>query len=480
VAWSTASERLTHVGMLAENQDVLRLTPSRDDVCVVAPDPAWMSRIETFHRAAPRSIVVAVDVLVIVSAVAAVGGSRVGAASAVAAFLAAAGIGRLYAPRSTLQAQGLAWYVRLLPMPLLAMAVGLAASGHGTARKLVAPVALTAVVLVLIRSVTWLLVARARRRHLGLQPVLLVGAPSRTKQVARRIEAYPEAGLEVAAMYAPANTNGDRSRARALLHAGAVAHVLVTAEAHDDALLEECAGWSKGTSVEFGIVLPVGTSTTGVARIGDLGVVVLGNSGAARQRFWAKRVLDLVLAGTLLLLLAPVFVIVSLAIYLYDRGPVIYRQRRVGLNNREFTIWKFRSMVPGADELRDRYAAANVASGLLFKLPDDPRVTPVGNLIRRLSIDELPQLINVVLGDMSLVGPRPLPVDPEEFDAVAAKRHLVRPGITGPWQVAGGHVVGYEDMIKLDLAYVEGWSLRRDLWMLLMTIPTILVRRSAY
>ena len=172
--------------------------------------------------------------------------------------------------------------------------------------------------------------------------------------------------------------------------------------------------------------------------------------------------------------------IVSLAVYLYDRGPVIYRQRRVGLNNREFTIWKFRSMVPGADKLNDHYADANVANGLLFKLPDDPRVTPVGNLIRRLSIDELPQLINVLLGDMSLVGPRPLPVDPDEFDAVAAKRHLVRPGITGPWQVAGGHVMGYDDMIKLDLAYVDGWSLRRDLWYLAMTIPTVMVRRSAY
>ena len=159
---------------------------------------------------------------------------------------------------------------------------------------------------------------------------------------------------------------------------------------------------------------------------------------------------------------------------------MIYRQRRVGLDSREFTIWKFRSMVPGADQLTDHYASANMANGLLFKLPEDPRVTPVGNLIRRLSIDELPQLINVLVGDMSLVGPRPLPVDPDEFDAEATRRHSVRPGITGPWQVAGGHVLSYDDMIKLDLAYVDSWSVRRDLWLLLMTIPTILVRRSAY
>jgi len=332
---------------------------------------------------------------------------------------------------------------------------------------------------VLLRAMAWLLVGSRRRQRRSLQSVLLVGPSARTAQVVRRIEAYPEAGLKVAATYAPTNTNGDRSRARALLRQGAIAHVLVTADAHDDAVLDEIALWSHGSSVEFGIVLPVGAAASGMARIGDLRVVVLGDSGS-RQMFWAKRLLDITLSALLLLLLAPVFVLASLAIYLYDRGPVIYRQRRVGLNNRQFTIWKFRSMVPGADQLNEHYAHANVANGLLFKLPDDPRVTPVGNLIRRLSIDELPQLVNVLMGDMSLVGPRPLPVAPDAFDSVAARRHRVRPGITGPWQVAGGHVVGYEDMIKLDLAYVESWSLRRDLWLLLMTLPTVLVRRSAY
>jgi exopolysaccharide biosynthesis polyprenyl glycosylphosphotransferase len=464
--------------MLAEQSDLLHVAMPAPTRAVT--ELGWFDGAEAFHRAAPRATVVMADVVVVVVAVAAAGGSRVGALAAVAAFLVAAGCIRLYARRSVLQAQGLAWYLRLLPLPLLAMAVALAATGHGSAHRLVAPVAGAAGLLVLIRGLAWLLVASGRRRHLGLQSVLLVGPPARTTQVARRIEAYPEAGLQVAATYAPANTNGERSRARALLQAGAVGQVLVTAEAHDDALLGECSRWSKGSTVEFGIVLPVGTATPGVARIGDLSVVVLGNTSPARQPFWAKRALDIALCGLLLLLLVPVFVIVSVAIYLYDRGPVIYRQRRVGLNNREFTIWKFRSMVPGADKLNDQYADANVANGLLFKLPDDPRVTPVGNLIRRLSIDELPQLVNVLLGNMSLVGPRPLPVSPDEFDAVAAKRHLVRPGITGPWQVAGGHVVGYDDMIKLDLAYVESWSLRRDLWMLLMTIPTILIRRSAY
>jgi exopolysaccharide biosynthesis polyprenyl glycosylphosphotransferase len=439
----------------------------------------WLDGVETFQRAAPRVTVVVADVLVVVTAVALAGGSRVGGLAAAASFLAVAGASGLYARRSTLQAQGLAWYLRLTPLPLLAMAAALVATGHGGATRLLAPVAGAAFLLVLLRGLAWLAVARGRRRRETLQPALLVGPPTLTSQIARRIEAYPEAGLRVAATYAPTNTNGDRTRARALLQNGGVGHVLVTADAHDDALLEECGRWSTG-SVEFGIVLPVGTATPGVARIGDLSVLVLRNTRSARQLFWAKRMLDIAISAMLLLLLAPVLLIVSLAIYIYDRGPVIYRQRRVGLDNREFTIWKFRSMVPGADRLTDHYASANVANGLLFKLPEDPRVTPVGNLLRRLSIDELPQLINVLVGDMSLVGPRPLPVNPDDFDAEAARRHRVRPGITGPWQVAGGHVLGYDDMIKLDLAYVDTWSVRRDLWYLAMTIPTVMVRRSAY
>jgi lipopolysaccharide/colanic/teichoic acid biosynthesis glycosyltransferase len=225
-------------------------------------------------------------------------------------------------------------------------------------------------------------------------------------------------------------------------------------------------------------VLPVGTQSGHAARIGDLAILALRRAHASRL-FWGKRLIDIAGSALLLLFLAPVLLLVSLAIFLYDGRPVIYRQKRVGLDNREFTIWKFRSMVVGADRLTDQYASANVANGLLFKMAGDPRVTPIGSLIRRLSLDELPQLINVLMGDMSLVGPRPLPVSPDDFDETAARRHAVKPGITGPWQVAGGHTVAYDDMIKLDLAYVDTWSLRKDLWYLAMTIPTVLVRRSA-
>ena len=133
-------------------------------------------------------------------------------------------------------------------------------------------------------------------------------------------------------------------------------------------------------------------------------------------------------------------------------------------------MWKFRSMIVGADALVDEHADQNVNDGLLFKIKDDPRITPVGAVLRRLSLDELPQLFNVLRGEMSFVGPRPLPVEPDAFDDLAAKRHSVRPGITGPWQVHGGHALSYDDMVALDLSYINGWRFRHDMW-LFLTLP---------
>ena len=193
-----------------------------------------------------------------------------------------------------------------------------------------------------------------------------------------------------------------------------------------------------------------------------------------------KRTTDIAIAGVLVLVLLPLLVAVALAIVLADGGPVFYRQDRVGLNGRTFRMWKFRSMVVGADELKDAHLGANVNDGLLFKLQDDPRVTPVGRVLRRLAIDELPQLFNVVTGDMSLVGPRPLPVAPNDFDAVADQRHSVRPGITGPWQVGGANTLTYAEMVALDLDYAAHRSLRRDLWLLARTLPAVATRRGPY
>ena len=188
-----------------------------------------------------------------------------------------------------------------------------------------------------------------------------------------------------------------------------------------------------------------------------------------------KRVLDVVLATTVLLLMSPLMILTAIAVKLLDGGPVLFRQERVGRDGAVFPMLKFRSMVVGAEAMVLSLRGRNAANGLLFKVHDDPRVTAVGRVIRRWSIDELPQLVNVLRGEMSLVGPRPLPVRPEDFEVPDHRRHTVRPGITGYWQVASRSGLAYREMIQLDLSYIEGWSLCRDLQVLVRTLP-VLVR----
>jgi lipopolysaccharide/colanic/teichoic acid biosynthesis glycosyltransferase len=154
---------------------------------------------------------------------------------------------------------------------------------------------------------------------------------------------------------------------------------------------------------------------------------------------------------------------------------VLFRQRRVGRGGREFTIHKFRSMVPDAERRLAGLAERNEADGLLFKLSRDPRVTRVGRVLRAWSLDELPQLLDVLRGDMSLVGPRPpLPAEAARYDAWLRDRLRVKPGVTGLWQVSGRHRLCFEDYVRYDLFYVENWSLAMDLFILLKTIPTVL------
>ncbi|HEY8494282.1 MAG TPA: sugar transferase, partial [Myxococcota bacterium] len=195
-----------------------------------------------------------------------------------------------------------------------------------------------------------------------------------------------------------------------------------------------------------------------------------------------KRVVDVALAATGLVLTSPLLAYAAVRIKLDSPGPVLFRQRRVGLRGREFTMLKLRTMVVGADAARDELRPLSLHGGSgLFKLRDDPRVTRVGRKLRRYSIDELPQLWNVLRGDMSLVGPRPLPLDeaPNVGDQYA-ERAMMRPGITGPWQTQGRSEIPFEDMLKLDYAYVVGWSMREDLRLLVRTLGAVLRGRGAY
>ena len=200
--------------------------------------------------------------------------------------------------------------------------------------------------------------------------------------------------------------------------------------------------------------------------------------GASRM---VKGAFDRCAAAVALLLLAPVLLGIALAVRLSSAGPVLYRQERVGVHGRTFTMLKFRSMVADADRDVDRLRDGNISDGLLFKLRVDPRVTPVGRWLRRLSLDELPQLVNVLGGSMSLVGPRPpLPNEVAQYDSSVRRRLLVKPGLTGLWQISGRSDLSWEESVRLDLRYVENWSLAMDMLILWKTARAVLSSSGAY
>jgi exopolysaccharide biosynthesis polyprenyl glycosylphosphotransferase len=193
---------------------------------------------------------------------------------------------------------------------------------------------------------------------------------------------------------------------------------------------------------------------------------------------WLKSSVDRGLGVLVLLSLSPLILLLACGVVLTSRGPAFFRQERVGREGKEFHIWKLRTMVDGAEQLP---VASNDADGLLFKLRGDPRVTPLGRFLRRWSLDELPQLLNVVTGSMSLVGPRPpLPGEVARYGDDVRRRLLVRPGMTGLWQVSGRSDLSWEESVRLDLQYVENWSLSLDAVILLRTVSAVLARRGAY
>jgi exopolysaccharide biosynthesis polyprenyl glycosylphosphotransferase len=197
--------------------------------------------------------------------------------------------------------------------------------------------------------------------------------------------------------------------------------------------------------------------------------------------FALKRTFDVVVATALLIVLSPLFLVCAAAVRFTSRGQIFYRSWRPGMGGVPFPCLKFRTMYQDADARQADLEAANEADGALFKIRRDPRVTPIGRLLRRFSIDELPQLINVLRGQMSLVGPRPLPErDFERLEDWHKKRYLVLPGITGLWQVSGRSDLDFDDLVRLDFLYLERWSVFLDLTILMKTVPAVITRRGAF
>ena len=206
-----------------------------------------------------------------------------------------------------------------------------------------------------------------------------------------------------------------------------------------------------------------------------------GLLGASWWQLGIKRAMDIVGSLLLMVLLAPLLLIFACAIAFTSPGPILYRQKRVGRDGRPFTMFKFRSMYERAHEERGNHQGMNEATGPVFKIREDPRVTSVGRLIRRTSIDELPQLVNVMLGQMSLVGPRPpLPEECTHYGEREMGRLLVKPGITCNWQVSGRSDLDFDTWVALDLEYIRTWTLRQDVALLLKTVPAVFSGKGAY
>jgi exopolysaccharide biosynthesis polyprenyl glycosylphosphotransferase len=382
---------------------------------------------------------------------------------------------------------------------LLLAALGLVsyAAGLDLSRGLVVvavPALTLSTLLIRLAARCWLRALRAR--GLCTTRVIVVGRGGAVLELVDRVRRERFAGMDVVAACV---TPGDRDRVATALgvpvggldevvdlagRLGAETIAVTSASETAAQYLRQLSWQLEGTGIEL-LVAPGLIEVAGprlhIRPFEGLPLLAVEQPRFEGWRRVVKGALDRTVAGFALLLLAPLFVVIALAVRLGSPGPVLYRQERVGVNGRTFTMLKFRSMVVDADRQVEALSADNISDGLLFKMRTDPRVTPVGRWLRRLSLDELPQLLNVLGGSMSLVGPRPpLPGEVARYDTQVSRRLLVKPGLTGLWQISGRSDLPWEEAVRLDLRYVENWSMAMDLLILAKTFRAVLSRSGAY
>ena len=336
--------------------------------------------------------------------------------------------------------------------------------------------------------VTRLMLQGWRKVGRNTRYVLILGGGIAAELYLQKVKTNPQLGYKVIGYISPMKNGlkipylGDYSSIESIISMNIVDLTVVTAPITEKGIQE---------SIEIlnvmgkNVAVLLDDIVTKVARsrsvdFGGLPMVMYDSYPRQPWQEVGKRGLDLILSGIGLILLSPVFILVALAIKITSKGPVVFAQQRVGLNGRTFNIYKFRSMVANAEELKERLSDLNEMSGPVFKIMNDPRVTSLGKFIRKTSIDELPQLFNVFKGDMSLVGPRPpLLSEVNLYDPKHRKRLAVRPGITCIWQVSGRNEVDFEEWMEMDADYVDRWSLLLDLEILAKTVPVVLLRKGA-
>ncbi|MBW8765346.1 MAG: sugar transferase [Geodermatophilales bacterium] len=338
---------------------------------------------------------------------------------------------------------------------------------------------------------------RARYRGRCVKRVIAVGRETAVADLIRRMQVDRYAGMEVVAACVPTPEGADDVESTGVPVDGDLDAVIdvvrrwdadavaVTSASETAAMYLRRLSWQlEGSGIELLVspgLIEVAGPRLHIRPFVGLPLLSIEEPVFTGWRRVLKGALDRTGAALAIVLVAPILVAIAVAVRLSSHGPVLYRQERVGTYGRRFTMYKFRSMVDGADGKLADLLASNEGHGLLFKMQRDPRVTPVGRVLRRLSLDELPQLFNVLGGTMSLVGPRPpLPREVERYDTSIRRRLLVKPGLTGLWQISGRSDLSWEESVRLDLRYVENWSLTLDLLILWKTASAVLRSRGAY
>ncbi len=313
--------------------------------------------------------------------------------------------------------------------------------------------------------------------HYGRR-VFLLGAPEELEQMRQHVHSLPMESIQAVDSCNVLETSVERLVQ--CLHDYSTNIVIISGRHLPFDKVEEAIRACELEGVEVWLMadfIHTEISRTSFATLGERPCIVFRAAPEVSWQSLVKQLMDFIGAALLLLLLALPMGVIALVIRFASPGPILFRQERAGLNGRPFTMLKFRTMVTNAEQMKRELEALNEMSGPVFKVTDDPRVTPVGRFLRKYSLDELPQLLNVLVGDMSLVGPRPLPVDEvARFDDVAHRRRLsVRPGLTCLWQVSGrNEVKDFAEWVRLDLQYIDNWSLWLDFKILLRTIPAVL------
>jgi exopolysaccharide biosynthesis polyprenyl glycosylphosphotransferase len=352
-------------------------------------------------------------------------------------------------------------------------------------------------VYVVVWSITRLVVNRLQRKGYGRWNTLAIGSAPTLQHLVRRLEDFPELGYDlVATLRIPLARKSEkplqvkRSTVERIVRQNGVG-LIVFSTPNLNGTFEALESLCKEKKISMRIVSKESDDLFTKARLHDIASIPLYLPRRWRVEFVkkaVKRLMDIAGAVTALVLFSPVFAVVALATKLESPGPVFFRQKRsLADADAPFDCFKFRSMYLEADEQKESLYGVNETSGALFKMRNDPRVTRVGRLIRKFSIDELPQLINVLNGDMSLVGPRPLPVG--DFKRMAEEDHMggyyrhrsnAKPGMTGLWQISGRSELGFREMVLLDLYYIENQTILFDIEILAETIPVVIFGRGAY